>query len=82
MTSLEQYRTEDDWQQNRPYTNSGSSEYTATETAQEYFRAARTIKNSSINETLLIGDFLVAVEKEVYQGEEGTIEEFLQSLSV
>lgn len=88
MTGLDEYSTEGEGQQKQTHITlsnpdhpDSSSDYADHETMQEHFRAAQAIKNSSINRKMLVGDFLVAIEKEVVQGEEEAIEEFLQTLS-
>ena len=57
-----------------------SVDYAAEERIEAHFQAAKSLKQSTVNRRLLVGDFLVAVEKEVVQGEEGAIEEFLESV--
>ncbi len=56
-------------------------DYVDEKLAAEYFRAALSLKNSEINRKQLIGDFLVAVNREHVQEEEGALEEFLEKLS-
>jgi hypothetical protein len=57
-----------------------SVDYAADERLEAHFQAAKSLKESSVNRKLLVGDFLVAVENEVVQGEDGAIEDFLESV--
>lgn len=55
-------------------------DYAGDERIKRHFQAAKSLKQSTANRKLLVGDFLVAVEKEIVHDEEGAIEEFLESV--
>jgi chaperonin cofactor prefoldin len=48
---------------------------------RKHYRAAKSLKDTSVNRKKIVGDFLVAVEKEVVENEEDAIEEFLEAFS-
>ena len=51
------------------------------ERMRAYYRAARLLKDSEINLMRLVGEFLVAVEKEFVQNQDGAVEAFFEDLA-
>jgi hypothetical protein len=87
MTGFDDYRDGEGQQKQTHITMSNpdhpesTADYADSDVMEEHFRAAKALKNSPINRKKIVGDFLVAVEKEVVEGNEGAIEEFLQTFS-
>lgn len=88
MTQFDEYTDDGEGQQKQTHITmsnpdhpDSTADYADEDTIKERFEAAKALKNSPINRKKIVGDFLVAVEKEVVRSEEGAIEEFLQAFS-
>lgn len=58
-----------------------SVDYADDERIKAHFQAAKSLKQSTVDRKKLVGDFLVAVEREMVQGEQGAIEDFLEKVA-
>ena len=88
MTGLDDYTDDGQSQQKQTHITFSNPEhpdsnvdYAGKEEMKEHFRAAKSLNNSPVNRKKIVGDFLVAVEREVVQNEEDAIEEFLEAFS-
>ena len=88
MTGIDDYTDAAEGQQKQTHITmsnpdhpGSTADYADDATMKEHFQAAKSLKNSSINRKKIVGDFLVAVEKEAVRKEEGAIEDFLQAFS-
>ncbi|WP_435183020.1 hypothetical protein [Halobellus sp. EA9] len=88
MTGLDDYIGDGENQQKQTHITLSNPDhpeseagYAEEERMKKHFRAAKSLKNSPIDRKKIVGDFLVAVDKEVVQNKEGAIEEFLEASS-
>lgn len=88
MTGLDDYTNDGQGKQKQTHITlynpdhpDSRGDYAEEERMREHYRAAKSLKDSPVNRKKIVGDFLVAVEKQVVQNEEDTIEEFLEDLS-
>lgn len=88
MTGLDDYIGDGENQQKQTHITLSNPDhpeseggYAEEERMREHFRAAKSLKNTRIDRKKIVGDFLVAVDEEVVQDEEGAIEEFLEAFS-
>lgn len=88
MTRLEDYTDDRQSQQKQTHITFSNvdhpdsrGDYAEEERMRKHYLAAKSLKDTSVNRKKIVGDFLVAVEKEVVQNEEDAIEEFLEAFS-
>lgn len=88
MTGLEDYTDDRQSQQKQTHITFSNvdhpdsrGDYAEEERMRKHYRAAKSLKDTSVNRKKIVGDFLVAVEKEVVENEEDAIEEFLEAFS-
>ncbi|GGJ15339.1 hypothetical protein GCM10008995_26460 [Halobellus salinus] len=88
MTGLEDYTDDRQSQQKQTHITFSNvdhpdsrGDYAEEEKMRKHYQAAKSLKDTSVNRKRIVGDFLVAVDKEVTQGNEGAIEELFEGFS-
>lgn len=86
--SLDSYIDEDDSQQKQTHVTfpnpdhpDTSGSHASEEDMRQHFRAANAIQDSRINRKAIVGDFLVALDEEVHEGDGEALEEFIDELT-